>query len=140
VTFEVKQLSVAALNYSLCAGLCLLSLALSGCGSQAYQSAPVDAAKAIGTLSDVMDSWKSGETPESLQDLKPPIVVQDFDWAGGMKLLDYQIVGDGKPVNANLSAEVKLTLEDKSGAKLEKTVKYLVSTAPSLTVFRDSFQ
>jgi len=34
--------------------------------------------------------------------------VQDFDWSGGMKLLDYEVLDDGKPESANLVARVKL--------------------------------
>jgi hypothetical protein len=116
------------------------SFVLTGCGSAAYQSAPVDRSKALDTLTRVMESWKEGETVDSLREESPPVVVQDFDWTSGMKLVDYELVGDGKPVDANLIAQVKLTLQDKEGTQREKTVTYVVGTAPALTVFRDMFQ
>jgi hypothetical protein len=54
--------------------------------------------------------------------------------------VDYEVLDGGKPESANLVARVKLSLEDKEGAKSEKTVTYLVGTAPVLTVFRDMFK
>ncbi len=95
---------------------------------------------ALDTLTRVMESWKEGETVDDLRKESPPVVVQDFDWTGGLKLLDYEFVGEGKPVDANLIAQVKLKLEDKQGAQSEKTVTYVVGTAPALTVFRDIFK
>lgn len=117
--------------------LVLFTLIQCGCGGP-YQSAPVNVDKAHETLTLAMDSWKNGDQADSLQDQSPAIVVQDFDWIGGMKLLDYEIIDDGKPVDANLVANVKLKLQDKRGTKSEKTVTYHVGTAPALTVFRAS--
>jgi hypothetical protein len=113
---------------------------LTGCGSPVYQSAPVDPSMALDTLTRAMESWKEGEPVDALREETPPVVVQDFDWTGGMKLLNYEFIGEGEPVDANLIAQVKLTLEDKQGAQREKTVTYVVSTAPALTVFRDIFK
>ena len=42
------------------------------------------------------------------------MTVQDLDWEGGAKLLDYQIVDDGQPADANLRVKVRLTT---SGAR-----------------------
>jgi hypothetical protein len=116
-----------------------LSLAV-GCAEGPPKSAPVNANIARDTLTAAMDSWKFGETPASLQELTPSIVVQDLDWENGLKLVDYEVVDDSREVNANLYAKVKLTLEDPNGEKSEKTVTYVVGTSPVLTVFRDSFQ
>ena len=71
------------------------------------------------------------------------MIVQDFEWDSGAKLLDYQLVDDGKAYDANLRIQVKLTLAggDAKAApaakKTEKTVWYLVGTSPKVTVFRD---
>jgi hypothetical protein len=126
-------------NVSLFAAL-LCTLISAGCGSRPYESAPVNADIARDTLNAALESWKEGASLESLKADSPSIVVQDFDWAGGSKLLDYEVLDDGKPESANLVARVKLSLEDKQGAKSEKTVTYLVGTAPALTVFRDMFE
>src|SRR6516162_5502314 len=93
--------------------------ALAGCGSGPYKSAPVNPDIARDTLNSAMESWKSGETIESLKADSPSIVVQDLDWSAGAKLLDYEVLDDGKPESANLVARVKLSLEDQDGATSE---------------------
>ena len=71
------------------------------------------------------------------------MVVQDFDWASGTKLLDYQLIDQGKAEDANLRVRVKLTMSGGQpaakdpGKTAEKTVWYLVTTSPKITVFRD---
>lgn len=123
--------SLLAIGAALCCSL------LVGCGHDVPTSAPVKSDVARETLSSVMESWKNGAKPESLQERNPAIVVQDLDWTGGFKLVDYDFEGLGKEVDANLIVQVKLTLEDSSGEKTEKMVTYVVGTSPKLTVFRD---
>ena len=36
------------------------------------------------------------------------MTVQDFDWAGGARLVNYQIIDDGQAYDANLRIRVKL--------------------------------
>ena len=113
-------------------------LFLAGCGSDAYyQSTPVNAQKARETLEYVMESWKEGVSIESLKEEEPAIVVEDFDWANGMQLVNYEVFGDGNKAMANFFAEVKLSLKDQQGTPSEKTVTYVVNTVPVLTVFRE---
>jgi hypothetical protein len=71
------------------------------------------------------------------------MTVQDFDWAGGARLVDYQVIDDGQAKDANLSIKVKLVLnapEQGRSKPTEKSVWYLVTTSPSVTVFRDTFR
>ena len=131
---------ITKMRYSSLIATLLCTFAFAGCGSGPYESAPVNPDIARDTLNSALESWKEGASIESLKDDAPSIVVQDFDWAGGAKLLDYEVLDDGKPESANLVARVKLSLEDKEGTKSEKTVTYLVGTAPVLTVFRDMFK
>ncbi len=108
-------------------------LAISGCtGSSAHA---VDPPRARDALVTALDHWKSGERPRSV----PSMTVQDFDWASGTKLLDYQVLDEGQARGANLSVKVKLTLAPSQGKgkNVEKAVYYLVGTSPSVTVFRD---
>ena len=68
------------------------------------------------------------------------MVAQDFEWAQGAKLIDYQVVNDGKEEDANLRVQVKLTLSNlgkDKGKPVEKKAWYVVGTSPSVTVFRD---
>jgi hypothetical protein len=134
---NTKSIFPARIDRHRSLGVLLCVLCLAGCGTGVHESAPVDASVARDTLTHAMESWKEGETVESLQEENPAIVVQDFDWAGGMKLLNYELLGPGKAESANLVAQVKLTLADNNGTQTAKTVTYVVGTAPALTVFRD---
>jgi hypothetical protein len=118
----------------------LLLLLSAGCSNQnPHKAAPVDAGKARTTLTLVLDAWRDGKTPDSLQDRSPKIVVQDMDWKQGMTLKGYQVIGTGDERDANLECRVKLSLVDKQGKTVEKTVTYIVGTDPALTVFRKVF-
>ena len=105
-----------------------------GCGGG---NAPVNVNIAQQTLTSTLEFWKDGETPESVSEQKPAIIVQDVDWTNGVTLLDYEIIDEGQPVDANLIAKVKLKLAGADGKETQKTVTYVVGTSPVLTVFRD---
>lgn len=96
---------------------------------------PVDPDGARSALKTTLDAWKEGKTPDSLQSASPAIVAQDMEWASGAKLLEYSVVSD-TPADANLDARVKLTISAK-GKKVQRDAKYLVTTSPAVTVFRD---
>ena len=122
------------------AGLaCVALLAACGCSSQGPRAAPVDPDVARSTLRTVLDAWKSGETPESLQNRSPSIVAQDMDWKMGHQLIDYAIEGEGEAVDANLYSPVRLQLRSPEGRESTKNVRYIVGTDPVLTVFREMF-
>ncbi len=125
------------------AGLAVLAtLILPGCGDASSAHA-VNELTARDALKTALDNWKNGATPASLASANPPIVVQDFEWESGAKLLDYQLIDDGKAYDANLRIQVKLKLATPPGktpaeaANSEKKVWFLVGTSPKVTVFRD---
>jgi hypothetical protein len=124
---------------------CLAALAtmlLPGCSDPSRAHA-VNESSALDALKTALDGWKSGATPASFASASSPMIVQDFEWESGKKLLDYQLVDDGKPYDANLRVQVKLTMAGSdgkaatAGKKSEKNVWYLVGTSPKVTVFRD---
>jgi hypothetical protein len=55
----------------------------------------------------------------------------------GYKLIDYEIIGDGKYDDANLLFPVKLKLLDPHGKEVIRQVTYMVGTDPPITVFRE---
>jgi hypothetical protein len=118
------------------------TLLLPGCSNSANIHA-VDMPRARDALKTALDHWKRGESPKSLESATAPMIVQDFDWAAGVKLIDYQLIDNGKAEDANLRAHVKLTMSgtrnqgNGPGTTAEKTVWYLVTTSPKITVFRD---
>ena len=117
----------------------LAALPLPACSGYG-QARPVDAPRAREALKTALEHWKKGEDARSLESSSTPMVAQDFEWVQGAKLIDYQVVDDGKEEGANLRVQVKLTLanpgKDK-GKPVEKKASYVVGTSPSLTVFRD---
>ena len=139
----VTKISTISRRRWLAAGLVVLAaLPLAGCWSSS-QAHAVDAPRAREALKTALDHWKSGQDPRSLQSSPTPMTVQDFDWSGGARLVDYQVIDDGQAKDANLSIKVKLVLNapEKGQSKpTEKSVWYLVTTSPSVTVFRDTFR
>lgn len=112
-----------------------LPILFMGCAG-GYRNAPVEPDLARSTLNTALSAWKSGSTVDSLRAQSPEIVVQDTDWSKGAKLVDFEVLGAGEPVDANLVAKVELSLES-GGKPVSKTVTYVVGTSPVLTVFRD---
>jgi hypothetical protein len=108
---------------------------LGGCsGSQ--RGAPVDAERAREILKTSLDVWKKGDTPAALNNNTPAITAQDLDWLGGAKLVDYEVTGEGKGLEATRRVPVTLTLKMANGKEVKKKVTYIVATSPYLSVFR----
>ena len=120
----------------------LATLLLPGCSNSSVAN-PVDVPQARDALKIALDAWKKGETSQSLASSSTPMTVQDFEWDTGAKLIDYQLVDDGRADGPNLRIQVKLTtigepVKGKKEAKpAEKKASYVVGTSPRLTVFRD---
>ncbi len=110
--------------------------AIGGCGGYSPEAHRVDPPTAKSTLVAVLTSWQEGATPESWRQKKPEVVVQDPDWNAGAKLKSFELLDDGKAVDANLNCRVKLILQIPEKGETERNVSYVVSTSPVLTVFR----
>jgi hypothetical protein len=93
-----------------CVGL-LATLFLAGCSgsSQAHAVSPSLARESLKTA---LEQWKKGEGPRYLEASSTPMTIQGFGWMPGAKLVEYELVGDGKPQDAILSIQVKLALSD----------------------------
>jgi len=115
----------------------ILALTVSGCSKGVAN--PVDPDRARVALRSALDHWKSGGDPPSIPSSSLPMTVQDLEWQSGAKLVNYEVLGDGEPADANLRVKVKLTLAGR-GKNTEKTVNYLVTTSPAVTVFRDAMR
>jgi hypothetical protein len=115
----------------------LAVLVAAGCGRGVYEAASLDEEQARETLTSALESWKQGDSQESLQERSPPTLVMDPDWMGGAKLLNFQIPDEGEELEGRLVIQVTLTLQDERGGPTEKTVTYLVNTSPALAVLRD---
>jgi hypothetical protein len=118
--------------------LCFVGAALLfvGCSRQQHAAA-VNVQLAKDSLHKTLESWKKGDDQAALKMESPSITVQDLDWKSGYKLLDYEIIGDGKYDDANLLCPVKLKLVDPQGNEVTRQVTYMVGTDPIITVFRE---
>ncbi len=111
------------------------ALLVVGC-EQGFRPTSLDAKKARAALTTTLNAWKRGEAASTLQSASPPIVAQDLDWLTGSKLVDFQVEGDGTPMDSNLRVPVKLNLQTPKGSNVTRSVAYLITTDPALTVFR----
>jgi len=127
---------MSGLNQARHAAAIAMLLLAAGCGAvYSPEAHRVDPDSARSTLEIVLESWKAGLEPGDWQEKSPPVVVQDMEWLSGAKLTSFEVLGT-QPVDANLLCEVKLTLANDRQSELQRTVTYLVSTSPKLTVFR----
>ncbi len=111
---------------------CLLA---TGC-SQRITATPLDAPQALDALKTTLSAWQSGSQSDSLKTASPAIVAQDLDWQAGASLVEFQIAGPGEPLDSNLKVPVTLTLKTPGGQVSSRSVHYLVTTSPAITVFR----
>lgn len=111
-------------------------MVLAGCSRQ-KQAADVNIQLAKDSLHKTLESWKKGDDYVALKQATPSITVQDLDWKGGFKLVDYEVIGDGKYDDANLLCPVKLRLIDPQGKEVTRQVTYMIGTDPVITVFRE---
>lgn len=132
---EGRLTASGTLGAILAALAAILAATLPGCSSGSANAVQPDRARAA--LETALNAWKQGQSLEQFGGSDGAMVVQDLDWLAGAKLVDYQLVDDGRPADANLRVDVKLTLQ-KKGKPVEKTVRYLVTTSPAVTVFRDA--
>lgn len=116
-------------------GTMALAPIASGCSSQ--HAAPVEPDRARQALNTALNSWKEEANVASLRSGSPAIIVQDMDWEAGMRLVNFQILGDGKEEDANLRCPVQLVLRDGQGRQWNRKVHYIVGTSPVVTVFRE---
>ena len=113
-----------------------------GCGSGPPR--PADPTVARQTLEHALSAWKEGKTADSLKGESPPIVVSDYAWRNGVRLVRYEIAPDDRGAGADRSFHVVLWLEgEKAGPRPRnkgkdqgKKVEYNVGTDPILTVVR----
>lgn len=114
--------------------VCAAGLGVFGCGPS--RPDPSDPAVGRDTLKGVLDAWKGGDTPDGYKQKAPTITVAERQWKLGLKLLDYEIDGDGKADGFDVQFKVKLTVQDAAGKKTQERAVYNVSTTPKLVVLR----
>ena len=97
---------------------------------------PADPDQARAALRVALDVWQKGGAAESLKDRQPALIVVDYEWRSGYRLVRYQLEKD-EPLGADLRCHVKLSLQNNRGKSVQKTAIYSVGTSPALTVMRE---
>jgi hypothetical protein len=121
--------------YRLLAPLALLVLTLlcqSGCQPAAEPAAPE---QALDSLRQSLDAWKQGERPEAFQE-RTEITAVERRWTQGVRLLAYEIKGEGRMHGFDWQVLVQLSLQNKLGKKMHERAIYNVSTSPARVVVR----
>lgn len=116
--------------------IAFLLLAALTCGCAQSGVAVSDVGAATELLETTFQSWKSGQSVESLRSGSPPIYIAEEMWDQGFLLSDFAIDGVGELYGSNVRFLVTLTGKDKGGAEVSRQVKYLVTTTPALTIAR----
>jgi hypothetical protein len=118
----------------------LLAVTMLGAGCTSRPPpAPANRDRGREALRQALDAWQKGDSNESLHARQPPIYMNDTDWRAGSRLLSYELDGSDNYHGAQLRAEVKLALQDKSGNRTEKKVSYLIDTDPALVIVRGDY-
>lgn len=106
-----------------------------GCGPA---TAPMsDSTKAKELVQSMLDEWKAGTSMDTMKQRTPPIYLTEDLWRSNTKLEDYALVGESEVQGSNIRFQVKLKCTNKSGKAVEKSVRYLVTTQPALTMVRE---
>lgn len=118
------------------------ALGLTGCGSGPNPPPMAGTPQSTqAVLVAALDGWKAGQTPQNLADQSPSIYFVDDDLTRGVKLLDYRIEGEGKPLGTGYSFVATLNLQDKDGGKTRtRKVAYTAATEPKNTIIREERQ
>jgi hypothetical protein len=111
-----------------------------GCDSSSSGPPGLNQGVANSSLTAALDAWKQGQTPESLQQGSPSIIVVEPQWNAGAKLVSYQVLEPSTSDGSNLHVPVELELEDGAGVKSKLKVQYTVGTSPKITVFAEEPQ
>ena len=137
-------MNFASLRAGRAATICMIAavagMLFGGCSGEGARAARVNPPRAREALRTALESWKKGEPPSALKSASPAIVIQDFEWQAGQKLVGYEVTSDGSDDDANLRIPVRLMLRDPGGREVQKEVVYVVGTSPVLTVFREMFR
>lgn len=120
----------ARITLSVCFMMAILGC-LTGCENSA-RDYPLNADVAHASLEKALTAWVEGKKPD---DLKPEIIMGDFTWDSGKKLVSFEILTDGESSDGtNLHIKVNRKFNT-NGKESESQVLYIVGTSPVITIF-----
>ena len=138
----ICQLSVAGsassthcLHRSWSVGLLIL-LACIGCGDAEAQK-QLDLAKQ--TVQSALDTWKRGESAETLKTGTNPVEFHDDDWQKSARLLEYELLNVYPDTDKLPRCAVRLVIQHRKQEPAVLKVTYQIVTTPKIIVGRDPF-
>jgi hypothetical protein len=110
----------------------LVVVAVTGCGPRAQ---PADPTVAATTLRQAFDAWKDGEAADAFVQ-RSAVTVVDPKWQQGVRLVSYEVIGDGDMNGFDWQYKVRLTLQGGGGKQSHEKAVYRVSTSPTVVIVR----
>ena len=104
---------------------------ISGCGKKD------DLNKAKTVVETALDSWKKAENPQQL--VGQGIEITDPDWQAGHRLLEFAVKSASSQPQQGPRVIVVLTMQDKTGKKVDTEVAYEVILTDKAKIGRDAF-
>lgn len=117
------------------AALCLCLL--QGCGKGSIEPADID--QAGPALRIALDAWKDGKSQQVLAEQTPSILMNEDDWRGGKRLMDYKMEEAGALQGRQVVWRVQIKLQQKDGQVEDRRAKYVIDTTPRIVIVRDRF-
>jgi hypothetical protein len=115
--------------------LLVFALFLAGCHKDEAKQSTEKAERAIDQF---LNAWTMKEPPDKFASGDKSLRGTDPDWQGGARLLSF-LTAESKPVDGSPSrvrCRVALSLEEKSGKKVEKQVDYDVELGEPVVISR----
>lgn len=113
----------------------LVCCSLLGCSGPKFAS-ETESTKGRELLKTVLESWKNGNSPDSLKQGPSPIIANDPDWKAGCQLKGYEIAPDDRRAGVDLLVSVKLQLVRPDGKQQDKKVNFAIGTGENTVVLR----
>ena len=101
-----------------------------GCGQPTYTPNEKEAIKSLTTM---LEAWKEGKKPSTLNDSTPKIQVADFQWSANYPLDSYEIQGQ----EAEASSKIFTVLLKVGKPAKSVTAKYHVLGRENVMIYRD---
>jgi hypothetical protein len=114
----------------------VIVVVVAGCGGPELPP-PVDPDDAGRQLRSALDSWKNGDSHDSLASREPPIVFNEPLWRDGGKLLSYEL-GPVELHGRQGRCTVTLAFQNKEGKQSERRIGYQIDTVPRIVIVRET--
>jgi hypothetical protein len=111
---------------------------LVGCQGESHPlPAATEPSAAVESLTQALDAWRAGGTPNAFMQSHQNVTIRDEDWQQGTQLVNFNLSDPPQRYGHDIRLIVHLTLKSAKAATLKKVVRYTVATEPQITILRD---